>query len=68
MDSSSPLRTISQQILSVTHRSMSARSIRRGFQQNGMSTRRPLLRLPLTGNLTCLRRQWCDQRKTCTSE
>ncbi|GFV16683.1 transposable element Tcb1 transposase [Trichonephila clavipes] len=27
-----------------------------------MSTRRPLLRLPLTGNHRRLRRQWCDER------
>ncbi|GFW31656.1 transposable element Tcb1 transposase [Trichonephila clavipes] len=33
-----------------------------------MSARRPLPRLPLTGNLRCLRHQWCDERWTWTTE
>ncbi|GFW13582.1 transposable element Tcb1 transposase [Trichonephila clavipes] len=33
-----------------------------------MSARRLLLRLPLTGNHRCLRRQWCDERWTWTTE
>ncbi|GFV89260.1 hypothetical protein TNCV_285931 [Trichonephila clavipes] len=32
------------------HNSLSTRTIQRRLQQSGMSTRRPLLRLPLTGN------------------
>ncbi|GFS57067.1 transposable element Tcb1 transposase [Trichonephila clavipes] len=33
-----------------------------------MSARRPLLRLPLTGNHKHLRHQWCDERRAWTSE
>ncbi|GFS79498.1 transposable element Tc3 transposase [Trichonephila clavipes] len=33
-----------------------------------MSARRSLLRLPLTGNHRCLRRHWCDERRTWTTE
>ncbi|GFX36353.1 transposable element Tcb1 transposase [Trichonephila clavipes] len=42
--------------------SLSARTIRRCLQQSGLSTRRPLLGLPLTQNHRRLRRQWCDER------
>ncbi|GFX67157.1 transposable element Tcb1 transposase [Trichonephila clavipes] len=59
-------RTIAQQIPSVTHQSMSARTIRRCLQQSGMSVRRPLIRLHLSGNHTRLRHQWCDERRTWT--
>ncbi|PRD31452.1 UNVERIFIED_CONTAM: hypothetical protein NCL1_23535 [Trichonephila clavipes] len=53
-----------QQILSVTHHSVSTPIIRCRLQQNEMSTRLPLLRLPLTGNYRHLRRQWCKERWT----
>ncbi|GFX19240.1 transposable element Tcb1 transposase [Trichonephila clavipes] len=53
---------------SVTHHSVSARTIRRRFQQSGMPKRHPLLRLPLTGNHSRLRRPWCDKRRTWTME
>ncbi|GFS60432.1 transposable element Tcb1 transposase [Trichonephila clavipes] len=33
-----------------------------------MFAKRPLLRLPLTGNHKCLCRQWCDERLTWTKE
>ncbi|GFX31903.1 transposable element Tc3 transposase [Trichonephila clavipes] len=33
-----------------------------------MSTRRPLLRLPLTENDRYLRHQWCHERQTWTTE
>ncbi|GFX72252.1 transposable element Tcb1 transposase [Trichonephila clavipes] len=36
-------RTVAQHIESVTHHSMSARTIRRRLQQSGLSARRPLL-------------------------
>ncbi|GFS97692.1 uncharacterized protein TNCV_2558531 [Trichonephila clavipes] len=63
-DRSVPLRTVAQHIESVTHHSVSARTIRRLLQQTGLSTRRPLLGLPLTQNHRCLRRrQWCDERR-----
>lgn len=68
MDRAALSRTIAQQIQSVTHHSVSARTIRRRLQQSGMSARRPLLRLPLTGNHRRLRRQWCDERRTWTAE
>ncbi|GFU82377.1 transposable element Tcb1 transposase, partial [Trichonephila clavipes] len=38
-------RTVAQHIESVTHHSVFARTIRRRLQQNGLSTRRPLLGL-----------------------
>ncbi|GFX28570.1 uncharacterized protein TNCV_1153781 [Trichonephila clavipes] len=37
-------------------------------QQNGMSVRRLLLCLPLTGNHMRLRHQWCDERWTWNAE
>ncbi|GFS76843.1 transposable element Tcb1 transposase [Trichonephila clavipes] len=37
-----------QHIESVTHHSVSSRTIRRRLQQNGLSARRPLFGLPLT--------------------
>ncbi|GFX86843.1 transposable element Tcb1 transposase [Trichonephila clavipes] len=59
-------RTISKQIQSVTYRSVSARTIRHCLQQSGMSARRPLLLLHLTGNHR--HRQWCDERRPWTTE
>ncbi|GFV56076.1 hypothetical protein TNCV_2266621 [Trichonephila clavipes] len=56
MDRAATSRTIAQQIQSVTHYSVSARTIRGRLQQSGMSTKRPLLCLPLTGNHMHLRR------------
>ncbi|GFX17687.1 transposable element Tcb1 transposase [Trichonephila clavipes] len=61
-------RTIAQHIESVTHHSVSARTIRRRLQQSGLSTRRPLLGLPLTQNHRNLHRQWCDERRMCVAE
>ncbi|GFW35821.1 transposable element Tcb1 transposase [Trichonephila clavipes] len=49
-DRSVTSRTIAEHIESVTHHSVSARTIRRSLQQSGLSTRRPLLGLPLTQN------------------
>ncbi|GFX68372.1 transposable element Tcb1 transposase [Trichonephila clavipes] len=49
-------------------RSVSARTIQRRLQQSGLSTRRPLLGLPLTQNHRRLRRQWCDERRTWAAE
>ncbi|GFU78481.1 transposable element Tc1 transposase [Trichonephila clavipes] len=56
-------QTIAQQIQSATHHSMSARTIRRRLQQSTMSARRPLLRLPLSGNHRRLPLQWSDERR-----
>ncbi|GFX47395.1 transposable element Tcb1 transposase [Trichonephila clavipes] len=64
LDRTATSRTIAQQIKSVTHHSVSARTIRRCLQQSGMSTRRPLLRLSLTGNYR-LYHQWCDEQLAC---
>ncbi|GFX43703.1 transposable element Tcb1 transposase [Trichonephila clavipes] len=63
MDHSVTSRTVVHHIESVTHHSVSARTIRRRLQQSGLPTRRPLLVLPLTQNHRRLRRQWCDERK-----
>ncbi|GFV95711.1 transposable element Tcb1 transposase [Trichonephila clavipes] len=49
-DRSVTSRTVVQNIESVTHHSVSARTIRRRLQQSGLSARRPLLGLPLTQN------------------
>ncbi|GFV19046.1 secreted protein acidic and rich in cysteine [Trichonephila clavipes] len=62
-DRSVTSRTVAQHIESVTHHSVSARTIRRRLQQSGLSARRPLLGLPLTQNHRRLRRQWCDERR-----
>ncbi|KFM68254.1 Transposable element Tcb1 transposase, partial [Stegodyphus mimosarum] len=61
-------RTIAQHIQSVTHHPVSARTIRRCLQQSGLSTRRPLLRLPSTQNHRRLRRQWCHEIRMWTAE
>ncbi|GFX98019.1 mariner Mos1 transposase [Trichonephila clavipes] len=56
-------RTVAHHIESVTHHSVSARTIRRRLQQSGLSARHPFLGLPLTQNHRCLRHQWCDERR-----
>ncbi|GFX98326.1 transposable element Tcb1 transposase [Trichonephila clavipes] len=61
-------RTIAQHIESVTHHSMSARTIRRRLQKSGLSARSPLLGLPLTQNHRLLRHQRCDERRTWAAE
>ncbi|GFU60368.1 transposable element Tcb1 transposase [Trichonephila clavipes] len=62
-DSSAISRTVAQHIESLTHHSVSARTIQRRLQLSGLSARRPLLGLPLTQNYRRLRRQWCDERR-----
>ncbi|GFT14962.1 transposable element Tcb1 transposase [Trichonephila clavipes] len=47
---------------------MSTRTIRRDLQRSGMSARPPLFNLPLTGNYRSLRRRWCDEWWTETTE
>ncbi|GFU73554.1 transposable element Tcb1 transposase [Trichonephila clavipes] len=61
-------RTVAQHIEFLTHHSVSARNIRRRLQQSGMSTRHPLLALPLTQTHRRLRRQWCDERRMWVAE
>ncbi|GFT07769.1 transposable element Tcb1 transposase [Trichonephila clavipes] len=68
MNCAAKSRTITQQNQSHTHCSMPARTIRRRLQQRGMSARRTLLRLSLTGNHRRLRGQWCVERWTWTME
>ncbi|GFV52415.1 transposable element Tcb1 transposase [Trichonephila clavipes] len=67
-DRSVTSRTVAQHIESVTHHSVSARTIRRRLQKNGLSARRPLLGLPLTQNHRRLRRQWCDEKRMWVAE
>ncbi|GFT07131.1 transposable element Tcb1 transposase [Trichonephila clavipes] len=62
-DRSVTSRTVAQHIESVTHHSVSARSIRCRLQHSGFSARRPLLGLPLTQNHRRLCRQWSDERR-----
>ncbi|GFW16324.1 transposable element Tcb1 transposase [Trichonephila clavipes] len=49
-DGSFTSRTVAQHIESVTHHSVSARTIRRHLHHSGLSAKRPLLGLPLTQN------------------
>ncbi|GFX10258.1 transposable element Tcb1 transposase [Trichonephila clavipes] len=67
-DRSATSRTVAQHIESVTHHSVSARTIRRRLQQCGLSARRPLLGLPLTQNHRRLRCQWCEERRMWVAE
>ncbi|GFS59178.1 transposable element Tcb1 transposase [Trichonephila clavipes] len=67
-DRSVTSRTIAQHIESVTHHSVSSRTIRCRLQQSGMSVRRPLLGLPLTQNHRRLHRQWRDERRMWVAE
>ncbi|PRD34558.1 UNVERIFIED_CONTAM: tc3a [Trichonephila clavipes] len=67
-DHSVTSRTVAQHIESVTHQSVSARTIRHRLQKSGLSARRPLLGLPLMQNHRCLRRQWCDERTMWAAE
>ncbi|GFU05693.1 uncharacterized protein TNCV_3423511 [Trichonephila clavipes] len=66
-DRSATSRTVEQHIESVTHHSVSTRTIRRRLQQSGLSARRPLLGLSLTRNHRHLRCQWCDERRICVT-
>ncbi|GFX16535.1 transposable element Tcb1 transposase [Trichonephila clavipes] len=67
-DRSVTSRTVEQQIESVAHHSVSARTIRCHLLQSGLSARRPSLGLPLTQNHKCLRRQWYDERRMWAAE
>ncbi|GFX92401.1 p protein [Trichonephila clavipes] len=62
-DRSVTSRTVAQHIESIPHHSVSARTIRRRLLQSGLSSRRPLLCLPLTQNHRRLRRQFCEERR-----
>ncbi|UYV75650.1 hypothetical protein LAZ67_13000853, partial [Cordylochernes scorpioides] len=55
-------RTVEKPNQSITHYPVSARTIRRGLQQSGLSERCPLLCLPLTQNHRRLHRQCCDKK------
>ncbi|GFT86890.1 hypothetical protein TNCV_4300371 [Trichonephila clavipes] len=46
----------------VTHNRVSAHTIRRHLRMSGMSARRSLLCLIITGNHMSLRRKWCDEQ------
>ncbi|GFX03457.1 transposable element Tcb1 transposase [Trichonephila clavipes] len=67
-DRSVTSRTVAQHIESVTHHSVSARTMRRRLLQSSLSARCPLLGLPLTKNHRRLRRQWCDERSMWAAE
>ncbi|GFX32520.1 transposable element Tc1 transposase [Trichonephila clavipes] len=68
MDRSVTSRTIAPHIESVTHHSVSARTIRRRSQQSDLTARPPSLGLPSTQNHQCLCREWCDERRMCVAE
>ncbi|GFX15160.1 transposable element Tcb1 transposase [Trichonephila clavipes] len=67
-DRSVTSRTVAQHIESVTHHSVSVRTIRRRLQQSGQSARRALLGLPFTQNHRRLRHQWCDEGRMWEAE
>ncbi|GFX52399.1 uncharacterized protein TNCV_4324171 [Trichonephila clavipes] len=67
-DRSVTSRTVAQDIESVTHHSVSTRTIRHRLQQSGLTARRPLLGLLLTQNHICLRHQWYDERRMWEAE
>ncbi|GFX25323.1 transposable element Tc3 transposase [Trichonephila clavipes] len=67
-DRSVTSRTIAQHIESVTHHSVSARTIRHRLQQSGLSAKRSLLSLLLTQNHRRFRNQWCDERRMWAAE
>ncbi|GFX65963.1 transposable element Tcb1 transposase [Trichonephila clavipes] len=68
MDRSVTSRTVAQHIESVMHHSVSAHTIRRRLKQSGLSSRCPLLGLPLTQNHRSLCRQWYDERRVWAAE
>ncbi|GFW41254.1 transposable element Tc1 transposase [Trichonephila clavipes] len=68
MDHVATSQTIPQQILSASPHSVPAPTIPCRLQQSRLSTRCPLLHLPLTGNHRCLLGQWCDERWAWTTE
>ncbi|GFY22901.1 transposable element Tcb1 transposase [Trichonephila clavipes] len=61
-------RTTAHHIESVTHHTVSARTIRCRLQQSGLSARRPLFGLHLMQNHRRLCRQWCDERRMWEAE
>ncbi|GFV89332.1 transposable element Tcb1 transposase [Trichonephila clavipes] len=67
-DRSATSRTVAQHIGSVTHHSVSVRTIRRRLQQSGLSARRPLLGLPLTQKYRRLHRQGCVEKRMWVAE
>ncbi|GFU77161.1 transposable element Tcb1 transposase [Trichonephila clavipes] len=67
-DHSVTSRTVAQHIESVTHHSLSIRTIPHRFQQSGFSARRPFLGLPLMQNHRRPRRQWCDEGRMWAAE
>ncbi|GFX30740.1 transposable element Tc1 transposase [Trichonephila clavipes] len=68
MDYAAISRTIAQQIQPLTYPSVSARTIRRLFQQSELSAEHPLLFLPLTGKHRHLRPQLGNKRRIWTME
>ncbi|GFY05426.1 transposable element Tc1 transposase [Trichonephila clavipes] len=61
-------RTIAHHIESVTHHSVSERTIRHRLQHSGLSAKRPMVGLPLMQNHRRLCRQWCDERRMWAAE
>ncbi|GFV67875.1 transposable element Tcb1 transposase [Trichonephila clavipes] len=61
-------QTIVMRICDRWMQEVSARTIRRRLQQNGLSARRPFLGLPLTQSHRHLHRQWCDERRMWVAE
>ncbi|GFW83058.1 transposable element Tcb1 transposase [Trichonephila clavipes] len=67
-DRSVTSRTVAQHIESVSHHSVSPRTIRRLLQQSVLSARRPLLCLPLTQSHRRLNHQWYSERRMWVAE
>ncbi|GFX33137.1 transposable element Tcb1 transposase [Trichonephila clavipes] len=68
MDCAATSRTTAQQIQSVAHHSVSSRTFRHRLKKSGISSRCPLLRLPMTESHKHLYRHWYDKRRTWTTE
>ncbi|GFT77723.1 transposable element Tcb1 transposase [Trichonephila clavipes] len=66
-DRSVTSRTVAQHIDSITHHSVSARTIRHRLQPEWY-VRKTSIALPLTQNHRRLRRQWCDERSMWAAE
>ncbi|GFV16630.1 transposable element Tcb1 transposase [Trichonephila clavipes] len=67
-DRSVASRIVAQHIESVTHHSVSERTIRRRLQQSGLSARRPLLGLSLTLEPQTSPLPWCNERRMWVAE
>ncbi|MBJ5486895.1 hypothetical protein JGG36_24205 [Salmonella enterica subsp. enterica serovar Meleagridis] len=67
-DRTATSRTLAQELVCAAQQPVSASTIRRRLQQQGLVARSPLLRLPLTLHHRRMLLQWCVERRTWTTE